>query len=152
MSSVHLLSNTRCFFSCSGTPHRLRLGRGKPSHRSPPMPSNIAMKDGLANALNHFPHLAGRFCSDAQLRPCIHLNGAGVPLVETRLSIRLSDWLSSFALSSLAVRSYSTFSSTDSPAVGWSSEWVDALSMSLMLLLLMIGPSLPHLGNLHCAN
>lgn len=67
----------------------------------PPMPSNSVMKDGLANALNHFPHLAGRFCSNTQLEPCILLNGAGVRLVETRLMTHLSDWLKhSFNLSS----------------------------------------------------
>lgn len=67
----------------------------------PTMSSNAAMKDGRSNAINHFPHLAGPLLFGPQLGPCIRWNGAGVWPVETRLSTPLSDWLSSFALSSL---------------------------------------------------
>ncbi|KAG9454831.1 hypothetical protein H6P81_007735 [Aristolochia fimbriata] len=58
-----------------------------------PMPGNEAMKEGLAKALAHFPHLAGRIVTDDQNRPCIHLNGAGVRVIETYVGATLSERL-----------------------------------------------------------
>ncbi|XP_068658302.1 tryptamine hydroxycinnamoyltransferase 1-like [Aristolochia californica] len=59
----------------------------------PPMPSNEAMMQGLAQVLNIYPHLAGRFTVDEQGRPCILLNGAGVRIVETRIGTTLAESL-----------------------------------------------------------
>ncbi|KAI3952479.1 hypothetical protein MKW92_035549 [Papaver armeniacum] len=59
----------------------------------PPMPSNEAMKEGLLKALVHFPHLAGRFATDEQGRPCIHLNNAGVRVIETYIPATLAEQL-----------------------------------------------------------
>ncbi|DAD49581.1 TPA_asm: hypothetical protein HUJ06_032047 [Nelumbo nucifera] len=59
----------------------------------PPMPSNEVMKDGLAKALVHYPHLAGRFTTDEHGRPCIILNNAGVRVIETYVPTALAEQL-----------------------------------------------------------
>ncbi|XP_068660852.1 tryptamine hydroxycinnamoyltransferase 1-like [Aristolochia californica] len=59
----------------------------------PPMPDNEAMKEGLSKVLNYFPHLAGRFILDEQHRPCLHLNGAGVRVIETYVETTLAERL-----------------------------------------------------------
>ncbi|KAK1263050.1 Agmatine coumaroyltransferase-2 [Acorus gramineus] len=59
-----------------------------------PMPTNSAMKDGLSKVLSHFPHLSGRMCPDPNNnRPSIHLNNAGVRVIETRTADTLADRL-----------------------------------------------------------
>ncbi|KAG9454830.1 hypothetical protein H6P81_007734 [Aristolochia fimbriata] len=58
-----------------------------------PMPTNEALLEGLAQALNIYPHLAGRFATDEQGRPCIVLNGAGVRIVETTVGTTLAERL-----------------------------------------------------------
>ncbi|OVA03383.1 Transferase [Macleaya cordata] len=59
----------------------------------PPMPSNEAMKEGLLKALVNFPHLAGRFTTDELGRPCIHLNNAGIRVIETYIPTTLAEKL-----------------------------------------------------------
>ncbi|KAK1313347.1 Agmatine coumaroyltransferase-1 [Acorus calamus] len=59
-----------------------------------PMPTNFAMKDGLSKVLSHFPHLSGRMCPDPDNnRPSVHLNDAGVRVIETRTADTLADRL-----------------------------------------------------------
>ncbi|KAG9454829.1 hypothetical protein H6P81_007733 [Aristolochia fimbriata] len=58
-----------------------------------PMPSNEAIIEGLARALNIYPHLAGRLAGDGHGRLCIVLNGAGVRLVEARVGATLDESL-----------------------------------------------------------
>ncbi|KAL5972600.1 hypothetical protein ACLOJK_039405 [Asimina triloba] len=57
----------------------------------PPTPSNAQLKDGLARALAHFPHLAGRISPDEEGFPCIVLNDAGIRLVEAHVHTTLAE-------------------------------------------------------------
>ncbi|XBI06018.1 hypothetical protein VPH35_134086 [Triticum aestivum] len=50
--------------------------------RSSPAPTNGAVKDGLLATVARFPHLAGRFAVDDHGRKCLHLNNAGVLVIE----------------------------------------------------------------------
>ncbi|CAA6663402.1 unnamed protein product [Spirodela intermedia] len=59
----------------------------------PLMPENAAMVEGLTKALFYFPHLAGRLICDERGCPSIHLNDAGVRVVETRLPWTLEEKL-----------------------------------------------------------
>ncbi|KAL5981656.1 hypothetical protein ACLOJK_015719 [Asimina triloba] len=59
----------------------------------PPTPSNAEMKQGLAKALSHFPHLAGRLSVGEEGRPGISLNDAGICLIEASVNMRLADRL-----------------------------------------------------------
>ncbi|XP_037419399.1 tryptamine hydroxycinnamoyltransferase 1-like [Triticum dicoccoides] len=49
---------------------------------SSPAPTNGALKDGLLATVARFPHLAGRFAVDDHGRKCLHLNNAGVLVIE----------------------------------------------------------------------
>lgn len=61
----------------------------------PPTPTNDALIQGLSKALDHYPHLAGRFsyAGASGQYPCILLNGAGIRLVEANVSSTLASAL-----------------------------------------------------------
>lgn len=58
-----------------------------------PAPANKAIKDGLLATVARFPHLTGRFEADDRGRRCIHLNDAGVLVVEATAAADLADAL-----------------------------------------------------------
>ncbi|KAG0447440.1 hypothetical protein HPP92_028325 [Vanilla planifolia] len=69
----------------------------------PPNPSNDSLKLGLSRILSYFPHLAGRITTDNHLGSlCIHLNDAGVRVIETTVSSTLADMLPLDATSNLS--------------------------------------------------
>jgi hypothetical protein len=55
-----------------------------------PAPANSALRDGLLAAVARFPHLAGRFAVDDNGRKCIHLNDAGVLVLEATAATDLA--------------------------------------------------------------
>jgi hypothetical protein len=55
-----------------------------------PAPANSALRDGLLAAVARFPHLAGRFAVDDNGRKCIHLNDAGVLMLEATAATDLA--------------------------------------------------------------
>ena len=55
-----------------------------------PAPANSALMDGLLAAVARFPHLAGRFAVDDHGRKCIHLNDAGVLVLEATAATDLA--------------------------------------------------------------
>ncbi|CAN6457540.1 unnamed protein product [Victoria cruziana] len=70
----------------------------------PPAATNATMTAALSQVLSHYPHLAGRLVVDDRRRPCIHLNNAGVRVVEADVEGDLEDHLPlvpSFELTSL---------------------------------------------------
>jgi hypothetical protein len=58
-----------------------------------PAPANSALMDGLLDAVARFPHLAGRFAVDDHGRKCIHLNDAGVLVLEATAATDLAEAL-----------------------------------------------------------
>ncbi|GJN30505.1 hypothetical protein PR202_gb18815 [Eleusine coracana subsp. coracana] len=66
-----------------------------------PAPSNEVVKESLARALAHYPHLAGRLVVDDQGKRFLHLNNAGVLVVEVTVSVDLDDVLVDGAISNI---------------------------------------------------
>ncbi|KAK3150690.1 hypothetical protein QOZ80_3AG0236410 [Eleusine coracana subsp. coracana] len=66
-----------------------------------PAPSNEVVKDSLARALAQYPHLAGRLVVDDQGKRFLHLNNAGVLVVEVAVSADLADVLIDGAISNI---------------------------------------------------
>ncbi|KAF3796779.1 Acetyl-CoA-benzylalcohol acetyltransferase [Nymphaea thermarum] len=58
-----------------------------------PTPSNATITAALSQVLSHYPHLAGRLVADDQRRSCMHINNAGVRVVEADIHGDLEDHL-----------------------------------------------------------
>ncbi|XP_048544988.1 tryptamine hydroxycinnamoyltransferase 1-like [Triticum urartu] len=69
---------------------------------SSPAPTNNTLKDGLLATVASFPHLAGRFAIDDHGRKCLHLNNAGVLVIEATAGADLATALAHDASAHIA--------------------------------------------------
>lgn len=69
---------------------------------SAPPPTNGTLKDGLLATVARFPHLAGRFAVDDNGRKCLHLNNAGVLVIEATAGADLATALARNASAHIA--------------------------------------------------